>query len=443
MAAVKEFSFEALRFREEPARIRVFSNPERPLVLFQITAPRDVTALCLGRAVEELPRILTILSPAHHLASALALDALFNVEPPPLAKNMRQGLLQALFFENHLRKIFFLVSSRLDPWAATGLRPGAPPLPSAPRILEEILSHLSLAREASAILGGRVDHPLSAVAGGVSRFLKEENYARLSRISESCLAFSRRLADFLEPAILGEGEGLLEGGPFSPDPLSLKTFSKTGQDLVLRDGQGQELDRFPPDRILEKIGLHQEPWSYEPFAYLTGSSGGPELKDRIGVSAFSRGQCFLVGPLARLIRDAAIPSPAGEAHLRPWKTPESRPSFDLSAAYGSLVVELLQAAEKMAACYKQENLTGPTIRTIPTEMGREGRAVLESPKGLIYHHYRVNEKGRVTDITVLDTLTMNNTFYALLAQKAVETALGADKTPPEIKALLEWVLLPF
>ena len=72
--------------------------------------------MCKGRQVEELPRILTILSPAHHLASAMALDKLFGVEPPALAVNMREALLQAQFLTSHLRKLYFLLTAFENPF---------------------------------------------------------------------------------------------------------------------------------------------------------------------------------------------------------------------------------------------------------------------------------------------------------------------------------------
>jgi len=97
---VKEITFDALRWMEEPVRIKIFPDGDHPRGYFQITSPREVEGLCQGRPVEELPRILSILSPAHHLASALALDKLFGVEPPPLAVTMREALLQTLFFES-------------------------------------------------------------------------------------------------------------------------------------------------------------------------------------------------------------------------------------------------------------------------------------------------------------------------------------------------------
>jgi len=194
MSAVNDISFEALRWLDEPVRIKALLNNGRPQVFFQITSPRDMRALCLGRAVEELPRILTLLSPAHHLASAMALDQLFYMDPPPMALMMREALRQTLFFEHHLRKLYFFLSSRLTPFEpSTAGEKRTAGFPPAHQLLDDIMHHVALSQEAVSILGGRPDHPVSAVAGGVSRYLKEEYYGRLTQIADSCLKFATRL----------------------------------------------------------------------------------------------------------------------------------------------------------------------------------------------------------------------------------------------------------
>ena len=113
-------TFEPLRWQEDPVRISILHDAESLNAYYQVTAPRDVARMCKGRPVEELPRILSLLSPSHHLVSAMALDRLFGVEPPPMALNMREAFLQAHVFSHHLRKLYFLLSSWQDPFSGDG-----------------------------------------------------------------------------------------------------------------------------------------------------------------------------------------------------------------------------------------------------------------------------------------------------------------------------------
>lgn len=441
---VREITINTVRWLEEPARIRILRNGGRPRAYFQITAPRNIAGMCQGRPVEELPRILSILSPAHHLVSAMALDRLFGVDPPPIALNMREALFHNLFYENHLKKIYSLLSFWINPLLGPVFPGGAVKGPgSSPHILEEIMRHVSLSQEATAILGGRSDLPISAVAGGMSRPLKEEQGRRLSHLATSSLEFIPRLGDFLRKEVLGKGKALSDVATLSMDPLSSLSFSDDDNAVLLRNGGGEEADRFLPGLIFQKTGIHREPWSYAPFAYIKDPQEDPDIKDQMGIGDLSRSQWFFVGPLARLQGDRVLTPLAEEERQRLLKDAGPLPHFDLSTAFWFLLVELFQAAEKLTALCTKETLVGTPNRSIPTAMGHEGFAALESPKGPLFHHYTVDEKGLLQTIDILDTVTENNALRCILAQKAAETAVDMRWTEKEMKSAMERALLPF
>jgi coenzyme F420-reducing hydrogenase alpha subunit len=203
----------------------------------------------------------------------------------------------------------------------------------------------------------------------------------------------------------------------------------------LRDGGGQETGRFSAAALFEKIGFHRETWSYEPFAY---------LKEKGWKDAASADSFFFVGPLARLNGGTALATPlAEEERQRLIEALGPFPHFGVTAAYWALLVELLQAAEQMVALYEVEKLTGPALRNIPKALGKEGFAALEAPEGLIYQHFRADERGLVKEIEVLDTATGNNGLFELLTQKAVEASLAQQQPWEETKKYIELSLLAF
>lgn len=449
---MKNMTFEPLRWQEDPVRITVIDDAERFQAYFQVTAPRDIESICIGRPVEELPRILTMLSPAHHLASAMALDRLFGVEPPPMALNMREGLLQAQFFSHHLRKLYFLISSFQNPFLdhqRHGSRGGVQPFP--PQFPDEIMHHEALSQEAAIILGGRCNHPLSAITGGVSRFLKEDHYPRLSEIALVCREFANHLGVFFRDAIFGDGKVLDGFKDLQIDPMASLTLAEKDGNVVLRDPSGKEKDRFTTDMMFQKIGLYNTSWTREPFACIQknaeNASGKPEEhKGNMFQTDFPipNPDFLFVGPLARLNSCEALESPlAEEERQRLIEALGPFPHFGVVAAYWALLVELIQAAEKMIDLYVVEKLTGPAIRTIPSEMGEEGFAALESPQGLIYHHYRTDKRGIVEEVEILGTRTVNNALRCLLTQKAVETAPVREQAGEETRNRIEISLLPF
>ena len=429
-------TFDSLRWLEQPAQASIAVNGGPPQVHFQVTAPREVAAMCLGRPVEELPRILSILSPAHHLCAAQALDNIFAVEPPPVAKNMREALRLAQFFRHHLRKLYFLVGSLENPFAdfwSPEVRRGPNDLHP---LLGDLMRHVSLAQEAAIILGGRADHPVTAVAGGVSRALREEHHPRLAEIAVACRTCAVRLGDFLREQVFPKGKVLAEFHGLEAGPLAYLALSPEPDRLVLRDSRGAEIERFSAAAVFEKIGLHREAWSYEPFAFLK-VKGWKDL-------ATSAESLFLVGPLARLSGGEPRATPLAEAERgRLIEALGPSPHRGVVAAYWALLVELLEAAESLVGLCEKEKLTGPALRTISKGPGAEGHAALESPQGLIYHHFRANERGLVQEVQVLDTTTANNGLFGLLAQKAVEASLAQKQPWEETKKRIELSLLAF
>lgn len=430
-----ETIFDPLRWTERPTRVRVLRNGLRPRLYLQVTTRLAIAQMCKGRPVEELPRILTILSPAHHLASAAALDRLFGVEPPAAAMNMREALLKSFFIQNHLRKIYFLLSLRSSPLLAES---------ASSDMLGEIMNHISLIQEAASILGGRPDHPVCAVPGGMGRCLKKEQCERLCQIARASLDFSLTVAAFLNNTVLGTENGLGPLGQISPGPLCSACFIPAAGEVVFHDEAGKEWERFSPELLSSKIGLREEPWSHESFAFIPSRSSAPDLEEAVGVREISRSQCFFVGPLARLNKAEGLSRLAGEEMERLTASCGHVPQFGVTAGFRALLVELIQSAETLVDLCSEDNLGQIATRNLPSsDMLAEGAAALESPQGLLYHRYKVDRKGLVEDIEVLDATLLNNLFHCLMAHKAAENAIAREETPLGIKSAIELALLPF
>lgn len=430
--------FEPLRWSEQPVRVAIQSTDGKPTAYFQTTSPRDLERICLNRPVEELPRITTLLSPSHHVVSAMALDNLFKVVPPEPAVNMRVALLQALFVAHHLRKLYFLLCAGENPFREFQLRGSAGQQNRLPhRLLDEVMHCVALAQEAATILGGRPDHALSAVAGGVGRALKEPYYERLPEIAAQCLECAVKLVPIFREKVLengGSAGGFLD---LSVKPARTLAMSKDNSHVVVKDAEGNEGDRFEPPRIFEKVSLHREPWTCEPFAYLVDK--GWKTFDAESSDSF-----YFVGALSRLNVGEELDGEKAERERQQLASDwGSSPQFTVKAAFRSLLVELIASAEKMVQLYTQENLVGPSFRTMPSEMGTTGIAALESPKGFIAHRYEVDDQGLVRKIEILDTSAENNAIRCLIARRAFEKSVARNLNHQQTKEMIEASLLPF
>lgn len=435
---MQTITLEPLRWLERPSRVTIVGDNGDRRAYFQITSPRDIARMAIGRPAEELPRILGMLSPAHHLVSAMALDRLFKVEPPDPAVNMREALLQAQFICHHLRKLYFFAATLAGPFRQYRMRAASETGSLIPdRTLDEIMDCLALAQEAATILGGRADHPLSVVPGGMSRALKEPHYPRLSEISARCTEFVVILAKLFRERVFGGSRVMDDLVQLRFHPMASLTSGNGNANLILRDYEGKEAEKIPPDRVFEKVGFHREAWSYEPFAFLKDRSWSgyePENSDSL----------YFVGPLARLNTGSQLPHPLAEEERRSLiDSLGPLPHFSVGAAYWSLIVELIDAAERLVELASQDKLMGPAIRSMSSETGDIGYATLESPQGLISHRYKTDERAIVQDIEVLDTSTQNNALLCCLVRTAAEDPLSRNARVEDTKSRIEISLLPF
>ena len=432
---MQTITLEPLPWQEETCRISVHVNDSRPVVYYQVTSPRSLEALCCGRPVEELPRILTILGPSHHLTAALALDRLFQVDPPELAQNMRTALLQAQYYTAHLRKFFFLMTSLQDPFGdyrATGRNLPRPN--KSIRLVEKIMHHAALSQEAEDILGGRHDHPLTAVAGGVSRYLKEGHYPRLTSICNALLSFASELAELTRTEFTAEGGILSQWTGFEIPALAGLHLTADGK-VTLSLADGTDGQQFNADQLADMIALQKEDWTYQPFAY---------LKDKGWQGLEQPQSLFFVGPLARFNTGQAAATPrAEEERQKMIDAVGAPPVYKLTAAFGALAVELIQAAETLQSLGTPDKLSGPDLRTIPRTKAGSTWAALETPQGLSWHQYQVNDDGIVQAATIIDAHAANNALKCMLAGQMVAAALERKENPGTIKESVALAMLPF
>lgn len=432
---MRTITLEPLRWQEDSSRITVQADDSHMAVYYQVTSPRSVESICCGRPVEELPRILSILAPSHHLTAALALDRLFLVDPPEPAQNMRRALLQAHYYTAHLRKFYFLMTSLQNPFADFRVAGRSPRQPKGSvRLVEKITRHLGLSQEAEDILGGRHDHPLTAMTGGVSRYLKEGHDPRLTEICDALLPFACTLAEWVRNDFLAQGGILSPWKDFEIPALPGLYLAADGK-VALTPADGGAVQQFNGDQLGDIIALQQEEWTYQPFAYLK-EKGWQGVEQTQGL--------FFAGPLARLNAGQAAATPlAEEERRRMIESLSPPPAYKVAAAFCALAVELIQAAEILQSLCSPEKLAGPALRTIPQTKAGSTWAALESPQGLSWHQYHVDDDGIVLAATIIDAHTANNALKCRLARQLVSTALERKEKPGAIKEKVAVALLPF
>ncbi|RMD76863.1 MAG: Ni/Fe hydrogenase subunit alpha, partial [Chloroflexi bacterium] len=142
------------------------------------------------------------------------------------------------------------------------------------------------------------------------------------------------------------------------------------------------------------IGEAVEPWSYLKFPY---------------IRAFGYPQgMYRVGPLARLNVCASIGTPRADAELQELRE-QVGPVIEGSFYYHhARLIEIIAALEHIEMLIEDDDLLSPNLRADAGVNRYEAVGVSEAPRGTLFHHYRVDEKGLITDVNLIIATGQNN-----------------------------------
>jgi F420-non-reducing hydrogenase large subunit len=131
---------------------------------------------------------------------------------------------------------------------------------------------------------------------------------------------------------------------------------------------------------------------------------------------------------------------AQEHYDKMYETLGGKPAHNTLAYHWARLVEILYAAERLLELAQDEEILDPKIRNIPTEEPDEGIGVVEAPRGTLFHHYKTDKKGLLTDVNLI-VATVNNS--AAICMSIDKAAKGVIKGGEVSDGLLNMVEMAF
>jgi NAD-reducing hydrogenase large subunit len=381
---------------------------------FHVTDFRGFERFCVGRPLWEMAgitaRVCGICPVSHLIASAKAGDQILAVTPPPAAVKLRRLANLAQIVQSHSLSFFHLSSPDLilgfdsDParrnifglidadreWARGGIR--------LRQFGQEVIEQL----------GGKKIHPDWSAPGGVRGPLTEAGRVAIrERIPE---------AQGIVLDALGRFKGLLdqyeeEARTFGNFPSLFLGF--VGDDGVwehydgtIRVGDsagGIVADGLDAECYADYIGEATQPDSflkfpyYKPLGYPDGS--------------------YRVGPLARLNLCDRMPTALADRELREYRDRFGIATSSFLYHYARLV-EILAGVEGIALAIEDPDVLSDRIRAAAGINRLEGVGASEAPRGILFHHYQVDEHGLLTRVNLViatgqNGLAMNRTVQQI------------------------------
>ncbi len=319
----------------------------------------------IGRAVELLPSM----SPAicgeepwsHVTASVMALEDILGRTPTIPAIGLRRLGLLLEIIENHVRNLAF----RTLPWLGYIEHGRA----------WEIMKHTM---KVSEILGGRSRNPVTIIAGGASWRPGDKDLEELGREAETIHELVVEYVDGLWGRLKGD-DRLGKLLALKPRPTAYAAVigeddapGILGGDLILLGSEGRAY-KTTPGKLIENLE--------------TGESSGylwTMLHRSLGV--------LRTGPLARFnVSRGYIGGKASELYEELLAMTGGKPVHN---PYYNVFIRLIEAAsfsEILRDALSDVDWLKGSLSNYKGSRRNEGYGVIDSPRGLVIHHYRVDE----------------------------------------------------
>lgn len=450
----KKVTIDPITRLEGHGKIEIFLDDEGNAknAYLQVPELKGFEQFCIGRPVEELPRITPricgVCPTTHHMASTKTVDAVYQVKPTETAVKIRRVINSAFVMEDHLLHFFFLGG----PDFVVG--PDAPPAERnilgvvgkvGTEIGKKVIAARRDLRRIITELGGRVIHPVCGLPGGVSKGITEEKRQEYLRIAKTTVEFSKFAMQIFDDIVLKNDKyvDLVVGDIYKHKTYYMGLVDENNYpdlyDGKIRvvDPEGKEIAKFSPENYLDHIKERVEPWSYMKFPYLKN----------IGWKGFQDGKesgVYRVAPLARLNVADAMGTPIAQQEFeKMYDILGGKPAHNTLAFHWARLIEVVNLAERLEQLLSDKSITNPNIRNIPTSIPDEGVGVVEAPRGTLIHHYKTDEKGLVTAVNLIVATVGNSAAMSMSIAKAAQKLIKKGKVTDEILNMVEMAFRPY
>ncbi len=375
-----------------------------------VETPRFFEAMVRGLSYEMAhlltSRVCGICSIGHALASLRAIEKALDIQVPEIAQKLRHLAHHGETLQSHFLHIFFLAAPdflNVD---------SVLPLVESHRDLVDIALRLKkFGNDMSETLAGRCTHPVSLCVGGMSKLpnkkklqqLKDQIPARINDLQQTAAVLKTlKLPDYTR-----ETEFVSLKGD--------KDYPWIGGQLISTDGVVKDENDF-----LAMTNEYREEFSTSKWAKLSRQS-------------------FAVGSLARLNNNYDFLNPQAKAVAEEFSLkPVNHNPFMNSIAQLVECVHIIHETNK-ALDVLLESSNDDICADFAVKAGEAAGAV-EVPRGILYHHYKINAQGRVEKANCIIPTTQNNANIHYDIIDLVKKSLEQGKTDSEVKHLCEMLV---
>ena len=383
-----------------------------------VESPRFFEGMLRGRSIFEAQhitcRICGICSCGHTLASIQAAEDAIGFIPSKQTIELRKFLLHMENLDSHLLHIYLLVAPDL-----LGVKSFVPLIDTHNKIVRRALRMKKAANDVCDILVGRHVHPISSIVGGFTKLPKEKDLDAMLQILYDMRA----------------------------DMTATVELAAT-----------LKFPRF--ERDMEFVGLVSDDAEYPMLIGDIGSTDGKRLNKKDYKKATNEfvvphssakhakwnRESYMVGALARVNLNAGKLHPKAKelAAALGVKPKAINPYLNTVAQLIECVhsledsIRILEGFKKTGVNQDEVVLVGLNEQNRIKVNPGSGVGAVEVPRGILFHHYEVDEKGIITKANCIIPTSQNVNNIEWDMKKLVPEIL--DKTDEEITLALEMLV---
>jgi len=246
--------------------------------------------------------------------------------------------------------------------------------------------------------GGRIVQVVTAVPGGQTLALKEERRRELLEEGKEVLELIKAYAEWVFDIYEKDTPECSQFPDIETNFMALVNGSDSHYDVYdgdasIVDGTGKEVVRFDPNYYYNYI--QEAVWEHS-------STKVPYYKPE-GVNGNLR-----VGPMARLNVASKIPWPIAREYEERYLKLFPKPCIQVQGYNLARIPELIAGQEEVLQMLEDPQITSTDIRVPVKSRGGEGAAFIEAPRGILTHHYVIDDKGLIRYANIMAPTTYNH-----------------------------------
>jgi sulfhydrogenase subunit alpha len=358
--------------------------------------PRFFEAFLRGRMYSEAPditaRICGICPIAYQMSAVHAMEDAFGVHVDGQLRALRRLVYCGEWIESHVLHIFMLHAPDF-----LGYPDAIHMAQDHPEMVKRALQLKKAGNAIVALVGGREIHPVNVRVGGFYKVPSKQEFTRLVEQlkwgRDAALDTVRWVAQLPFPDFEQDYEFVALRHPEEYPLNEGRLVSNKGLSIAVR----QYEDHFVEEHVAHSNALHSL------------------LKER---------GAYFVGPLARYNLNFDRLSPlAQEAARAAGLGPTCRNPFQSIIVRS---VEVLYAFDEALRIIEQYEMPSqPAAELLPR--ASVGYAITEAPRGILYHHYRLDDEGLILDAKIIPPTSQNQKTIENDLRHYVEQALHLPK----------------